>query len=286
MCPSPDPIPSLQQFCLRILTSGDLATKLEPPPETLADPREPALDFPERPLRNPEIAMAPRSTPLPRPGALRDPAARARCLARFAHHELMAVELFAWALLRWPQMPRGLRRSLASTLVEEQTHCRLYLERLRDHGDALCDHPQADYFWRQTPAISRSPAGPKAFLAAMGLTFEQANLDFTLVYRDGFRAAGDEASARVCQRVHDEEIGHVRSASNWLCKLGGNGVRDLEAYQDAIAFPLSLARAKSHRFFATPRREAGLSEAFIEAVRRARSTQETRRVPSQRNTSP
>lgn len=282
----PDPTPSLSRFCLRILTSGDLATKLEPPPQALPDPLEPSPALPGRPLRDPDIAMSPHSTPLPRPGALRDPDARARCLARFAHHELMAVELFAWALLRWPQMPRGLRQTLASTLVEEQTHCRLYLKRLSDHGHELRDHPQADYFWRQTPAISHSHAGPRAFLAAMGLTFEQANLDFTLVYRDGFRAAGDEASAEVCQRVHDEEIGHVRSASTWLCHLGGRGVRDLDAYHEAIPFPLSLARAKSHRFSAPPRRQAGLSEAFIEAVRDARSTQETRRVPPPRNASP
>ena len=49
---------------------------------------------------------------LPRPGALRSAEARSVCLARFAHHELMAVELLAWALLRWPEMPAGLRRGL------------------------------------------------------------------------------------------------------------------------------------------------------------------------------
>ena len=30
----------------------------------------------------------------------------------------------------------------------------------------------------------------------MGLTLEQANLDFTLLYRDGFREAGDEAEEK------------------------------------------------------------------------------------------
>ena len=37
----------------------------------------------------------------------------------------------------------------------------------------------------------------------------------------------------------------------------------------------SLARAKARRFDRTARERAGLSEAFIEAVRTARSTQET-----------
>ncbi len=50
----------------------------------------------------------------------------------------------------------------------------------------------------------------------MGLTLEQANLDFTLTYRDGFAEAGDLESAAVCQTVHDDEIAHVALAARWL----------------------------------------------------------------------
>jgi len=267
--------PTLSSHCNRILSCGDLATKLEPIPDDVPDPSEPGLCPPDRPARSPEITMQPGSDPLPKPRDLRDPGARARCLARFAHHELVAVELFAWALLRWPQMPPGLRRTLASTLGEEQTHCRLYLERLSDHGERLANHPQSDYFWRQVAGIENSGDGPRGFLAAVGLTLEQANLDFSIVYRDAFRIAGDEATARVCQRVHEDEIGHVRAASSWLERLSGPGSTDLGAYLDAVPFPLSLARAKGRRFDVAARRKAGLSEEFIEAVRTARSTQES-----------
>ena len=277
----PAPNQSLSRFCLRILTAGDLETKLRPPPAGLPDPFLPSIQPPEQPARSPELESPQRSTRLPRPAALFDPEARSQCLARFAHHELMAVELFAFALLRWPEMPPGLRRTLALTLVEEQTHCRLYLERLAAHGHQLGDYPGSNYFWRHVAAISDSPAGPRAFLAAMGLTLEQANLDFTLLYRDAFRAAGDMESAGVCQRVHDEEIGHVHAAARWLDELSPPGTADLEAYRDAVPFPLSLARAKARRFDAPSRRRAGLSEEFIEAVRDARSSQETGLVPSQ-----
>jgi uncharacterized ferritin-like protein (DUF455 family) len=188
----------------------------------------------------------------------------------------MAAELFAWALLRWPSLPPELRRGWVGALADEQRHCRLYLDRLEAHGHELRDFPRSDYFWKHAPAIALSPHGPRAFLCAMGLTLEQANLDFSLVYRDGFRAAGDEASARVCQRVHEDEVGHVRLAATWLARLGDPAASEVERYSEAVPFPLSAARAKGRRFDAEARRRAGLGEEFIAHVKRARSSQQAR----------
>ena len=238
----------------------------------------PALEI-ARPVRDPGLALRSGVGRLPSPRDLNAPSARARCLATFAHHELMATELFAWALLRWPQLPRGLRRGFLKVLSEEQRHCRLYLARLRALGSDLHEHRLSDYFWKHAPAIADSPHGPRAFLAAMGLTLEQANLDFSLVYRDAFRAAGDEASARVCQTVHDDEIGHVRLAAHWLRRLAPGDRDDIQRYAEAVPFPLGAARAKARRFDAAARRRAGLSDAFIEHIRRARSSQELRPPP-------
>jgi uncharacterized ferritin-like protein (DUF455 family) len=273
---------SLHGFARAILCSPDLEAKLAPPPPDLAelaDAPAPALRV-DAPARGPELALSEGAPPLPRPGALATPEARAACLARFAHHELMAVELFAWALVRWPELPAALRRGWLGILADEQRHCRLYLARLADHGSVLSRHPCSGYFWRQADAIAAAPSGPRAFLAAMGLTLEQANLDFTLLYRDGFRAADDEASARVCERVHEDEIRHVAFARDWLLKLEPGSASapasDLEAYRRAVPFPLSPARAKGRRFDTAARRRAGLSEALIEMVRDARSSQETK----------
>ena len=269
---------SVHAFCKSVLLRGDLPSKLSP--GGLLDDTHPGPVLAiSQPTRDPELALMGQSRPLPRPGELRDPAARAECLARFAHHELMAVELFAWALLRWPDVDPALRQAWLGVLTDEQRHCRLYLERLDAHGSSLSEHVLADYFWKQVPAIVESPAGPRAFLAAMGLTLEQANLDFTLLYRDAFRSAGDEASARVCQRVHNDEIEHVRSAARWISRLAeapGDALGDdLDAYLGAVPFPLSAARAKGRRFDVPARQSAGLSDRFIAHVRAARSTQET-----------
>jgi uncharacterized ferritin-like protein (DUF455 family) len=190
----------------------------------------------------------------------------------------MAVELFAWALLRWPKLPAALRRGWLGILAEEQAHCRLYLSRLAAHGSRIEEHSLSGYFWRQAPAIAASPHGAKAFLCAMGLTLEQANLDFSLTYRDAFRDAGDEESARVCQRVHDDEVQHVRLAATWLERLsqpnagGASPLRDIDLYLEAVPFPMSPARAKGRRFDVPARRRAGLSEEFIEQVRTSQSS--------------
>jgi uncharacterized ferritin-like protein (DUF455 family) len=261
-------------FCLRILEAGDLDSKLAPPPRNLASETgvEPPVHI-DHPQRDLGLHMRGGSPRLPRPGELRDPEARIHCLARFAHHELMAVELFAWALLRWPDLPPALRSGFLHVLAEEQTHCRLYAERVESLGSHLHEHPHSDYFWKHAPAIAASPHGARAFLCAMGLTLEQANLDFTGLYRDAFRNAGDEASAHICQRVLDDEVAHVALAARWMRRLRP-GCDDVEAYTEAVPFPLSAARAKGKRFDVPARRRAGLSPDFIDHVRRARSTQE------------
>ena len=271
------PAPELHAFCRKILERGDPASKLDPPgairpgPASVPRPAPP----PDHPARDPGLEMRGGAEVLPRPGELADPALRAICLARFAHHELMAVELFAWALLRWPDVPSGLQAGWLEALGDEQIHCRLYLDRLEKLGSRLEAHPQSDYFWKQVPGIEASPHGPRAFLAALGLTLEQANLDFTGVYRDAFRAVGDEASARVFERVYTDEIQHVALAARWLDRLSPEHANDpVGAYEAAVPYPLAASRAKGRRFNAEARRAAGLADPFIDHIRTARSSQE------------
>ena len=204
-----------------------------------------------------------------RPDQLGDPDARVRCLARFAHHELMAVELFAWALLRWPALDERLRRGWLGVLADEQRHCSMYLERLRAHGRELGAEDCSDYFWKHSAAIAESPHGPRAFLAAMGLTLEQANLDFAGLYADAFERAGDLESAGVCRSVHADEIGHVRLADRWLALLSPDGQDAIERYAESVPFPLGPGRAKGRRFDRASREAAGLERDFIDWVRDA-----------------
>ena len=78
------------------------------------------------------------------------------------------------------------------------------------------------------------------------------------------------------EQVHEDEVRHVALAATWLRRLGGEERSDVDLYEEAVPFPLSAKRAKGRHFDADARRRAGLAPSFIEHVRRARSTQETR----------
>ena len=274
--PAAAPPTTAEQFCAMLLHSGELSAKLASPRTAdgrlLPFSREPAPQHIAEPARSPTLRMQPGAEPLPRLGQLHDPEARALCLERFAHHELQAIELFAWMLLAFPDpaLSPGLRRALLLTLEEEQRHLRLYLDRLAAHGWWLGRSPLSDYLWQHHEGVLRARDPALAFLCAMGLTLEQANLDFTLLYRDGFRQVGDSESAQVLQTVHTDEIRHVRVAMHWLRRLKDPACSDVDAYRAAVPFPLSAARAKGRRFDLVARRRAGLSDDFIAHVRAAR----------------
>jgi uncharacterized ferritin-like protein (DUF455 family) len=265
---------NIHEFCRSVIESGDLEAKLQPPRGEDGGPLEdmqpsPSL-FIDAPRRAPGLAITDGSSRLPVLHELAKPEARAICAARFAHHELMAIELFALALLRWPDAPAELRRGWLNALEEEQSHCQLFLERLHALDACLEDFDLSGYFLKHAPAILGPDCGPQAFLCAVGLTLEQANLDFSLVYEQGFRDAGDVISADVCRKIYEEEIGHVALALHWLVRLAPDGRSQLEAYRDAVPFPLGAHRAKARRFDAAGRRRAGLDEEFIAYVKAAR----------------
>ena len=278
---------TVREYCLQILESGDLESKLRPPRGSVgeelddSDPGPPL--YIDRPARSSELRMRSGSVKLPRLHELADSSARARCLRRFAHHELMAVELFAWALLLWPDVPSSLRQGWLRALHDEQRHCALYLGRLRAHDSDFSEEPLSDYFWKHAASIYAGSRGPLGFISGMGLTLEQASLDFTVIYGEAFSRAGDDESARVSRLVHVDEQRHVRLAAHWLGRLKRPNESDVEAYESSVPFPLSAARAKGRAFHVGARREAGLSEAMIEHVRLARPSLgvRRRRVPSE-----
>jgi uncharacterized ferritin-like protein (DUF455 family) len=260
-------VEKLSDYARSVLRSPRLEDKLRAPPADLIDDAAAAEVYGE-PLRDPAIAMQHIKERLPPLHTLAERPAAAACVSRFAHHELMAIELFAWALLAFPELPPALRRGFVQALGEEQDHCRMYLARLDTLEVAFGALPLSGYFWRHIERIAQAPSPPLAFLCAQGLTLEQANLDFTLMFKDAFAQARDGATAAVLQKVHDDEIGHVKLAAHWLKRLGGGD--ELAAYREHVPFPYSLARAKARRFDDDARRRAGLSDAMIEAVRVAR----------------
>src|SRR5690606_4659271 len=179
------------------------------------------------------------TTPVPGLKALRrDPSQAGRVLHAFANHEMLAMELMALALLRFPDAPPAFRLGLAHTLLEEQEHLRLYLARLAALGVSLGDHPLSAFFWTHLRALR----SPQELVAAMSLTLEQANLDHARAAADAFTAIGDHETAAVLERVLRDEIGHVAHGVRWLERWREPDESAWAAYRRWLPAPLTPAR--------------------------------------------
>lgn len=253
----------MRDFALRVVTSERLEDKLAPAPGGPAALTDRAPGEPLRlpgPARPPGLEIEPgRTSKVPPIEGMADPEQRARILHGFANHELQAAELFAWALLAFPDAPPAFRRGLAGILDDEQRHARLYVARCEAHGVRFGEQSVSGYFWSKVDDLG----SPAAFVCAMSLTFENANLDHTVDYAAAARAAGDERTAAVIDRVHLDEIEHVRFGWTWLRRFKREDQSMWDAFREHLTWPLRPRKARGQRFHPEGRELAGLDPEFI-----------------------
>jgi uncharacterized ferritin-like protein (DUF455 family) len=231
------------------------------------DPRATAVWEPQAaprrvaaPGRPPELRVQARAPKRPGAGALREPAGRARLAHLCLHHELQAAELFAWALLAFPDAPRAFRRGLVSLALEETRHARLYAAHVERLGCAVGDFGVRDWLWQRVSTA----ATPVAFTALLGLGFEGGNLEHARDFAARFRAAGDEGLARTAELVAREEVRHVRFARRWYARWRGG--LEFERWRADLPAPLTPSVLRGHELARDARRAAGLDERFLEAL--------------------
>jgi uncharacterized ferritin-like protein (DUF455 family) len=256
---------TLREFAENLLAATTLEDKLRPAPRDLADGDPGASRRVGAPARPPGLEIqAGGRVRVPPAKAWPDVAQRVRILHALANHELQAAELFAWAIVAFADAPAAVRRGWLRILGDEQRHCRLYLGRLAAHGGRFGEHPVSGHFWRK----ARDIATPLDFACVMGLTFENANLDFLVEYVAAARSAGDEESARAAQAVHDDEVRHVAFAWEELQRLKPSGAGAWDVYVAHVAPPHGPQRARGVTFDREGRVAAGLPEDFIGRLER------------------
>jgi len=166
----------------------------------------------------------------------------------------------ALALLRFPDAPAAFRRGVYQTLLDEQEHTRLYLERMRACGIEFGDQPVSGYFWRAVAGMEN----PIDYVAGLSLTFEQANLDFAQYFARAFAQVGDIESANLLERIQSDEIAHVAVGLKWFRRWKNPDESDWAAFCRQLKYPLSPQRAKGFAALNVgARRAAGLDERFI-----------------------
>ena len=249
---------TIEAWAYDLINSPDPEAKLGPlPPPDSFEFEAPLrrLAAPSRPAPLRVVSRAPKT---PRAGALERPEVRARLLHLFLHHELQAAELFAWALLAFPQTPEDFRRGLLRLCLDELRHARMLRGEVQRLGAEWGDFGVRDWFWERFVGCET----PLAFTALMGLGFEGGNLDHGALWARRLRAAGDEQAARTQERIVREEIEHVAFGVRWFRRFAGG--LDFESWRAALPAPLTPTVLRGPSLNGEARRAAGLDDPFLE----------------------
>ncbi|MBN12704.1 MAG: hypothetical protein CMI17_06845 [Opitutaceae bacterium] len=237
--------------------------------EKLSFPRSEIIDtLPGSPIKTPRKLSRPHHLRLHEDGVkanhpsnakLVDERERGRLLHFFGNHELLATELMALVLLKFPEAPSSFRLGVLETLKEEQIHTQLYIHRMRQCGVEFGELPLSDYFWKSVSSME----DPLDYVTRLSLTFEQANLDYSFEYKKIFESVGDDATASLLDRIYRDEIQHVGFGLKWFRRWKDSGRTDWEVFRKRLVFPLSPSRAKGSRYNIDGRIQAGLDDSFI-----------------------
>jgi uncharacterized ferritin-like protein (DUF455 family) len=252
----------LREFAERVLFATTLEEKLLRPGDITDEHPGTALVTPAAPGRPAELQFkvtGEARDSFPGTKNLEQESERGRLLHFFANHELLATELMALVLLRFPDAPAAFRKGVYQTLRDEQEHTQLYLHRMKQCGVHFGELPVSGYFWRAVSVMEN----PMDYVSSLCLTFEQANLDFARHYAKGFASIGDNETSQLLEKIYRDEIGHVAYGLKWFHRWKNPSESDWEAFCRQLKFPLSPQRAKGITLNVEGRRAAGLDAQFI-----------------------
>jgi uncharacterized ferritin-like protein (DUF455 family) len=253
----------MREAAERVLMAETLEEKLWlPPVDALDDAPGRGIATPAGPGRPVELRIVEKGVRADFPGVNRldEERERGKMMHFLANHELLAAELMALVLLKFPDAPKEYRAGVYEAMREEQMHTLMYLRRMKECGVSFGELPVNDYFWRLIAPMKT----PLEFVTRLNLTFEQANLDFSKYYAALFRQVGDGATAGVLEKIYLDEIGHVGHGVKWFRRWKDQGETDWKAFQKSMVFPFSAAKAKGLALFnAEGRKLAGLDDEFI-----------------------
>lgn len=251
----------IQEFAQKIFFGEQLEDKLLSVKQLdYFDLKTTDQDF-EQPARSSCIEFSEDKVKFPKGQNLFTDKGKAIALHSFANHELLAIEIMAMCLLRFPhETPEQLRfkKALVKTLKDEQKHFKMYQSLLLKLGYKFGDFPRSSFFWKWAKLIKTADE----YLCIMAITFEGANLDFAHYYAHLFRENGDIEIANILDQVFEDEITHVAVGSHYLDRWRDD--QNLwDYYCKTLPFPITPARAKGMKFYKEARLKSGLDIHFV-----------------------
>ncbi|WP_430415981.1 ferritin-like domain-containing protein [Parasphingorhabdus sp.] len=168
-------------------------------PETPARPSKPQL------LRPREMPRRGKGTSLTRRVAL---------IHALAHIEFVAIDLAFDMIGRFGgQFPRAFTDDWMRVGAEEAMHFVLLDRRLREMDSFYGQLPAHEGLWG---AAIDTAHDVSARLAIVPMVLEARGLDITLETVERFKQQGDYLTAKVLNRIYDDEINHVSYGTKWF----------------------------------------------------------------------
>lgn len=167
-------------------------------------------DSPSRPM-DPLLLPANRMPKRGRGGSERG---RIAMLHALTHIEFVAIDLaFDMAGRFGAEFPREFVDDWLGVGADEAMHFALLDRRLRGLGSHYGALPAHDGLWE---AAAETAHDARARLAVVPMVLEARGLDVTPETVRRFRDSGDEASARILERIYRDEIRHVATGTKWF----------------------------------------------------------------------
>jgi len=179
-----------------------------------------AFAFPSPMPERPGHPDAPELLPpnrMPKRGRGQSEKGRIALLHALAHIEFVAIDLALDLAGRFgAELGPGFVGDFLSVAADEAMHFALLDRRLRALGSHYGALPAHGGLWGAADATRHDAA---ARLAVVPMVLEARGLDVTPMTIQRLRGAGDEASARVLERILDDEIRHVRFGATHFAAL-------------------------------------------------------------------
>ena len=216
----------------------------------------------------PDVPARPDAPTLLHPGAMPKRGrgsehGRLALIHALAHIEFVAIDLALDAAGRFgADMGRGFVDDWLGVAADEAMHFALLARRLRTLGSFYGAMPAHDGLWDAARDTAYDVA---ARLAIVPMVLEARGLDVTPNAIAKFAKAGDERTARVLQRILDDEIRHVRFGTKHFVAVCENRQESPpEAWKKLVA--RHFHGAVKPPFNDSARRQAGLSREFMAGV--------------------
>jgi uncharacterized ferritin-like protein (DUF455 family) len=170
----------------------------------------PMPDRPSRPAR-PELRGP---ADMPRRGKGGSARGRIAMLHALAHIEFVAIDLAFDLMGRFGSIfPKDFLDDWMRVGAEEAMHFALLDRRLRSLGSHYGAMPAHDGLWEAAESTAHDAL---ARLAIVPMVLEARGLDVTPMTIERFQDAGDGASARILERIMEDEIRHVAFGVRWF----------------------------------------------------------------------